>query len=1004
MALDAPELPVTNQKFAEKQGSNATEGDAVVADANAGTTNVVDGTNLADPRNTELLKPTPLVLPNRDSLPGLVLTDDFGAPQPLQHNEIQRPGEPPQGEVGKVTRDSEGRVISIEYPNGKKREFGYGENGQLNRVVQPNGQTFVLKDGKWVDENDLPRGGRSSMEPGGSGTGEGGVNRGGHVGNDSQSRGDETSASPREHYGNSNMDGDRGGGSTGPREADFRNPQVNPDGTFSWETRDGSRNVAYTDGTSTRFLKDGGSVWMDDQDHITSVTNQNGDVSRFRYGPTGDISEVTENGVKYTVKDNELYDANDRPTGLKNPRVAPDGTYIVEDADGSFISKRTDNTTEIFKTDNSIIKKDKHGRITEIGYANGIDRKLEYNDKGLASFTAPDGTKITGATVKPDGTLEYTDKDGKIHTDYTSGNSNITEKTAAELNEIAKKLHDDNNWFDDNRQLRKTIAGLSTADRIALDKAYEQQYGQSLTTRLKRDANDPFQLKRDNTNEALKLMAESQLTTAVLKKFSNPDHLKRAMDDIADFKKRAADQGVPAGEIAKAMENAAKELEKSRKPPDDQLKELEKSLGKTAANIDSIANKYGVKYDEETTADGKKVRHYYVEDDKGIKLPVLDSATDNPLELERQLQEWRAQKTKSIEQNYNVEFSKDGQTDDPRGKKVDLRAPRIDELLALEKGLEHSQPSTSTRNGQPILVQFAVQPTSEADAYIGGKRVGFLNLQVQRRILFEPLDRSFQGMKNTILHEWAHNAQHNLDQHNPDVTREFYEAQGYRNVQIRNMLIHKEEQWQMRDKDGNYWAQGPGQGPFRNWTRVDDKGRPLRQDGSLASGWDDTQVAKQSNDQMADNAAVRPASAYHPNPVENGAEAIRMYRGDEASRQELFKLSPTLYNATKKFDQQDLDHDPQYGKNPDGTSKYIRLPDGTVGRNNEENRKRVFNYEETLRNPPPPPPMPKPQREQPREQQPDPGKGQISPQGQDHKSNQTPLGPEKVQIVSDQSR
>lgn len=155
--------------------------------------------------------------------------------------------------------------------------------------------------------------------------------------------------------------------------------------------------------------------------------------------------------------------------------------------------------------------------------------------------------------------------------------------------------------------------------------------------------------------------------------------------------------------------------------------------------------------------DGTTVRKYYVEGENGAKLPVLDSTSDDPKEVERQLKEWQNAKMKELEEKYNVQFSRDGQKDNPLGKEVNLRSPRINELLALEEGLRKSEPSTTTPNGKPILVQFAVEPTSSASAYVFPRPDG------QQRILFEPIPRQFGSLKGTILHEWAHNAEHNME-------------------------------------------------------------------------------------------------------------------------------------------------------------------------------------------------------------------------------------------------
>lgn len=356
----------------------------------------------------------------------------------------------------------------------------------------------------------------------------------------------------------------------------------------------------------------------------------------------------------------------------------------------------------------------------------------------------------------------------------------------------------------------------------------------------------------------------------------------------------------------------------------------------------SIATKYGVKFDEEQQPDGTEVRKYYVAGADGNKLPVLDINSENPIEVERRLKEWRDTKATEVEKKYNVEFSEDGQKDTPRKKKeVDLRAPRIDELLALEDGLRRSESSAVPVNNKPVLVQFAVQPTSDWLAYK-------LPKGDQQRILFEPVARTFEKLRETVLHEWGHMAEDSLSKRNAVSLELFYTEMGYRQVKAKDENGKEYGQWQMEGKDGDYYTQGPGQHPFGNWTRVDDQGRPLKKDGTVAVGWDDKEVDKRSNYNMMSHAAVRPATDYFDTPWEGGAEALSFFRGDAERRANLYMKSPELYEATKQFDQADLDNDPRFGRNADNTSKYIRLPDGTIGLNNYLNQQAVLGAEAEL--------------------------------------------------------
>lgn len=845
-----------------------------------------------------------------------------------------------------IKTDDKGRVTEVSYPDGRTRQFGYDPNsGQMNRIVQPDGQVYVLgADGKWsIEQKQRPGEQPPNPKPG-------------------SSPGTDAGAAAAGIGGGIFAPSDNGRYSA-PRDLDFKNPAVAADGTFTYETNDGSKVKIPPDGTKEVTTKDGAVIKSDDKDRVTEVRYPNGDTRTFSYDTTGKLRSYTENGKRYDVRDlGEVWGPDGKSTGMKNPRVGRDGSFTITDAQNNVVTTLTDRTSNTAKGDGSFVKKNADGNVTEVTYPDGrratfgydgwgrlnrvtdADGK-EYNYKAtldllgvirFGSFTAADGSTIDHVSVKPDGTLQYTDKNGKIQTDYTSGNRTTTDKTEAELRAIAAKMHETNWFFTTNSDLKDTLKSMSHQDRVALDEQYKKMYGQSLSDKLRGQEWNP--LKRGNTAEALDLLTESHLRTEVLKNFDRPEDVAKANKLIDEFRERARQQGVPLNKMDDIQQQAIDDLQKGGFP-EDQLKKLERALTDRAPTLDSLNAKYGVKFDEVKQPDGTTVRKYYVEGENGAKLPVLDTNSDNPAEVERRLKEWQDTKMKELEQKYNVQFSRDGQKDSPLGREVNLRSPRVNELMAMEEGLAKSQPSTTTLNGKPILVQFAVEPTSAAAAYV-------LPKGDQQRILFEPVQRDYTIIKDNILHEWAHNAQHTMETRDKAALDRHYAELGYRKVSTPD----GGEQWQFRDKDGKYWAQGPDQPWHGTWTRVDDQGRPLKTDGTLASGWGDPQAANQSNSQMRDNADVKPSSVkdYFTRPWEGSAESIRNYRSSVADRTRLYVVDPKNYESTKKFDQAELDSDPRYGRNPDGTSKYIRLPDGTVGENNEANRKAVADFEATL--------------------------------------------------------
>lgn len=790
-----------------------------------------------------------------------------------------------------VKKDAQGRVTEVSLPEGQRRQFGYDDKGELNRVVQPSGDTYVRKDGKWQVE------GKPSQP------------------------------------------------------LDFQNPEVNDRGELRYTRRDGSTVRHDPSGDTWTRSKDGTDVVTNSRDQVTWVSHPNGDSRVFTYDQQGKLSSYTEKGKNFYVgADGNVTDQLGKPTGFKNPVVGKDGSLTLTDSNGKA-------NTAFHQADGSIVKRTAEGRTTEVTYSDGSTRKFGYNDKGrLNSFTDRDGTKFelkesrdrfgnpvndfvaaNGETrrnlsVQADGTVRYENKDGKIHTDYTSGNSSTTTRTARELKEIAGQIYQSSSLFSDNATTRKAVEGLTAADRAALDDQYKQVTGKSLTESLQSQLWNP--LKTDNTRSTLALLGEANLRQDILKTFG-PNEVTQAGQLVDQFNQRAQQQGLSPEQSTAAFEKASKDLKTGE--PRERLKALEKALTDAAPTPDSIAAKYGVKREEVTEPDGTKVQRFFAEGANGEKLPVLELKGDNAKEIEVKLREWQEAKIKEVEAKYGVQISRDGQKDSPRGQEVALRAPRINELLLLDQALKLSQPSTGPINGKPLLIQFADQPTGRGLAYVNQTPSG------QERILFEPraIERGSFAFKETAIHELAHVGENKVQARDKAAIDDWYKSLGYRQVTTEQGT----KQWQLRDKQGNYWAQDPTD-RFGDWTRVDEKGRPLKADGTLAKDKKDGHT--RNNEVMRSEAAVKPISDYFSPPWEHGAEGLAHYRNGEEGQRRLYHESPELYRISKEFNQKELDLDPRYGTNPDGTSKFIRLPSGDIVQNNPANQKIVSDFEKSL--------------------------------------------------------
>lgn len=235
----------------------------------------------------------------------------------------------------------------------------------------------------------------------------------------------------------------------------------------------GALGIGYIDGSGKES-----AIKSDDNHRPISTIDEVGNTRTFTYDEHGKINELTENGKTYTLTANadgsrsfHYKDAQgvDVDTGNKDAVVGADGTYAyttpgnvleihtrqgkvidlpgaqAEVNSGDFTIKRADGTRETLKENGALIEYNnaKPPQATEINYPNGTSMSFGYQDGQLSEVTDTNGQSFyrqfggtnsghwfdangrdTGnlnATVLPDGTYAYLDRNNNYHVTGNDG-------------------------------------------------------------------------------------------------------------------------------------------------------------------------------------------------------------------------------------------------------------------------------------------------------------------------------------------------------------------------------------------------------------------------------------------------------------------------------------------------------------------------------------------------------------------------------------------------------
>jgi hypothetical protein len=319
---------------------------------------------------------------------------------------------------------------------------------------------------------------------------------------------------------------------------------------------------------------------------------------------------------------------------------------------------------------------------------------------------------------------------------------------------------------------------------------------------------------------------------------------------------------------------------------------------------------------------------FYTIGEGGYRVPVLQT---NETTIEGQYKALIQERDRLIadtEQKYGVDILTGG-TRDMFGKTQTLRPPNLTELYVLRDSLQNSEPS-QTKTGKQLQIGYTVGDLP--DGVLGV----YTEADQPSIIIGTNKQQDYGSRLLTLNHELAHSGQYNSMHSDKNYEDKLASASGYRNVN--GMWLIEGE------NPGEFYRTVSDQRLFE-YVRVNEKGEMLRADGTVTTNLEEVKILKAED--VRNLARVRPVTEYFPTPVEANAEALAYYRTSEDRRWGLMMNDPELYDATKRLDQAEIDR--KYGRNSDGSSKYIRALTGELVENNAQNREIIKVWEDANR-------------------------------------------------------
>lgn len=330
-------------------------------------------------------------------------------------------------------------------------------------------------------------------------------------------------------------------------------------------------------------------------------------------------------------------------------------------------------------------------------------------------------------------------------------------------------------------------------------------------------------------------------------------------------------------------------------------------------HLDVIRN--GIRFEYRIQADGALHHLFSTEaSEAGLK------------DADKELEQIKTSLMSGLADKYKVLFALPGEEIDnqrataestTRGQMIKSRAPELYELYGIYAALEKAGTSSlSADNSTGVKIYFPEDrlitdlsslatyqrdKNDKPSIYLYKTDVSYItenDLPADQKALpFTDRQRS-ETMEGMIVHELGHHQLDKLGYSKTESGDKLFEEMGWVHRLEPNNQI---DDWLLKgksiDADGkNATYTYSWEGLFAKWTRWSvDKG-PIDKDGHTVRAQD---AQSFSEEEIRNEALVAPASWYFENPEEEYAEAFRMYKLGDESRQALQKTSPKLYAMVK---------------------------------------------------------------------------------------------------------
>ncbi len=450
-------------------------------------------------------------------------------------NSVEKPAGSGGDQSGKpgVVKDDKGHVTEVNYPDGSSRRFGYAEDGTINRVQERDGRVYVLKDGKWQeDESNKHRPGRGQPGQGGP-----------------------SSNKPDNH------------------DAPFVSVAVADDGTVAYKTADGCDVRNYSDGSSdTRNEKSGYLVHKDKDGRLDFAITGGGDMVIVHRDANGKPDKVTLDLMHtYHLENGKWATADGKPAPVNDLEVWNDGTITyIDAATGARVAKHPDGTKTVTQGNGDRTETNARGQVVETQSGDyQTKRKFAYDDQGnLTAVTSDDGSKIEkdadgnwhdtdgneieNVTVDADGTVHFVNDDDKLVTLNADGSTTVTSMDADDIEDLAHQIGVAGDTpsmvkYQQLDEIKDKMEDMSPADRLALEKAYEARYGRKLTDDLREN------FGADNVADIVKDLEVVRLLDDARQRMTDSEYQQFATD-LNRFLQRAKADGVSDQQIGDTLD------------------------------------------------------------------------------------------------------------------------------------------------------------------------------------------------------------------------------------------------------------------------------------------------------------------------------------------------------------------------------------------------------------------------------------------------------------------